>query len=712
MASSFMGLYVQRDGLNYAQKALDITGSNLLNSKVEGYSRQRLDLKSAYVNNHCVGYINQVYLAGAGVEAEGVTQIRSEIYDDKYRTHNAVVGEYTVEKDTLSQIEDALDDIENETTGFAHTLQVFRDSWQAFSSSGTDQTDLANITKNCAQSVIDVLRNFNNRIENVREDAFDDIEKSVQKVNGILRQCAALNSDIKSGYVLYGDFYQTGFYDGEGNDYQADNDYGPLEAKDMMNNLIDDLSEYGDVKVKIETDGTYTITMAGKEVVQQDKYAVLTYDVAYRRNESCTSQEYLLDANGDPTTTKNPDYAPSEPKYIYKDEQKVRMGELNFELSELKTDKKWRNSYIQLEDTNVTKGFDQDMLQDLRISVMSGDFNKARNIEQLMLKKADIDGVDYKKQGYIPVFNENRSIKDFDSILSHGKLRGQLDMYNGGGKYAVGVDPTAPNDEIGILYYKKTIDALAKAVHDEFNAVYKDNGIDNFGIFDYGNAVRSDENGIPLLEYSFTDENGITTTFNFPEGMDPASLTGTAVGDKDVYTYTVTDNDGHNVKKSFALPKGHDISKYVPTDITAEGLILSEKFSSTPILAVHPEGGNVTDANYQQIANTWVNRISSVFDRKHFIGNESDGYTFEEFVKFYGNSVGNQINSITQQNKSESILLAGASTLRQTVMGVSTDEEGIHMLVYQKWYNAMARMTTALDDLLDKLINNTGRVGL
>ena len=45
-------------------------------------------------------------------------------------------------------------------------------------------------------------------------------------------------------------------------------------------------------------------------------------------------------------------------------------------------------------------------------------------------------------------------------------------------------------------------------------------------------------------------------------------------------------------------------------------------------------------------------------------------------------------------------------------MGVSTDEEGVHMLVYQKWYNAMSRMTTTLDDLLDKLINNTGRVGL
>lgn len=624
MASSFMGLFVQRDGLNYAQKALDITGSNLLNSKVEGYSRQRLDLKSAFTNNHCLGYVNQVYLAGAGVEAQGVTQIRSEIYDDKYRVHNAIVGKYTVEEETLSHIENALDDIENETTGFAHTLQTFRDSWQAFSSQGTDQTDLANITKNCAQTVIDVLKNFNNRLENVRKDAFDDFKSSAQKVNSILRQCAAINSDIKSGYVLCGDFYQTGFYDGTGNDYQADTDYGPLEAKDLMNNLIDDLSEYGNVSVKIENDGTYTISMAGKDVVKQDEYAVLTYDVKYKANPDATA-------------------ANSEPKYIYENDKEVLMEELNFEISEMKDDKEWRNSYIQLEDPTATNGFDADLVSDLRNSLMSGDFNKARNIERMMLDKA---GASVNPK-YVPVFSRldntagnyvSNGVPDFDSIITQGKLRGQVDLYNGADVYATdhGKYNGANTSFKGIPYYKATIDALAKSIHDEFNKIYTANGIDNFKMFDF-----------------------------------EAGLEG-----------------------------------------TAEGLILSQQFKDTPILAVHPEGGNVTDANYLQIANTWVNRISSVFDKKHSIGLEGETYTFEEFVKYYGNTVGTQISDIKQHNKSEGITFDVVAEARQSIMGVSTDEEGVHMLVYQKWYNAMSRMTTTLDDLLDKLINNTGRVGL
>ena len=34
------------------------------------------------------------------------------------------------------------------------------------------------------------------------------------------------------------------------------------------------------------------------------------------------------------------------------------------------------------------------------------------------------------------------------------------------------------------------------------------------------------------------------------------------------------------------------------------------------------------------------------------------------------------------------------------------------MMNYQKWYNAIARMVTTLDEALDKVINGMGIVGL
>ena len=45
-------------------------------------------------------------------------------------------------------------------------------------------------------------------------------------------------------------------------------------------------------------------------------------------------------------------------------------------------------------------------------------------------------------------------------------------------------------------------------------------------------------------------------------------------------------------------------------------------------------------------------------------------------------------------------------------MDVSMEEEGVDMLNFQKWYSAISRMVSTMDELLDKLINHTGIVGL
>ena len=48
---------------------------------------------------------------------------------------------------------------------------------------------------------------------------------------------------------------------------------------------------------------------------------------------------------------------------------------------------------------------------------------------------------------------------------------------------------------------------------------------------------------------------------------------------------------------------------------------------------------------------------------------------------------------------------------RAGVSGVNLDEELTAMIKYQKGYNGCARMLTAMDEMLDKLINSTGVVG-
>ena len=51
------------------------------------------------------------------------------------------------------------------------------------------------------------------------------------------------------------------------------------------------------------------------------------------------------------------------------------------------------------------------------------------------------------------------------------------------------------------------------------------------------------------------------------------------------------------------------------------------------------------------------------------------------------------------------------SRRRQSLSGVSLDEEATNLLRYQRAYEAAARVLSTYDEILDKLINGTGTVG-
>jgi flagellar hook-associated protein 1 FlgK len=59
----------------------------------------------------------------------------------------------------------------------------------------------------------------------------------------------------------------------------------------------------------------------------------------------------------------------------------------------------------------------------------------------------------------------------------------------------------------------------------------------------------------------------------------------------------------------------------------------------------------------------------------------------------------------------QTILVQMLDRRRQTVSGVSLDEESVQVIRFQRAYEAAARLITANDQLLDKLINSTGVVG-
>lgn len=82
--------------------------------------------------------------------------------------------------------------------------------------------------------------------------------------------------------------------------------------------------------------------------------------------------------------------------------------------------------------------------------------------------------------------------------------------------------------------------------------------------------------------------------------------------------------------------------------------------------------------------------------------------------KYYQNVIGNMAVEASQNAnlaKSTFALLSSSDQRRLSVSGVSLDEEMTMMIQYQHAYNAAARNITAVDEMLDKIINGMGVVG-
>ena len=85
--------------------------------------------------------------------------------------------------------------------------------------------------------------------------------------------------------------------------------------------------------------------------------------------------------------------------------------------------------------------------------------------------------------------------------------------------------------------------------------------------------------------------------------------------------------------------------------------------------------------------------------------------SFADFMNNVSTILANDSYSNSLSLKMNVTVLNGIQNSRDSVSGVSLDEEASNMMQYMSAYNAASRVMTALDQALDVLINSTGMVG-
>jgi flagellar hook-associated protein 1 FlgK len=83
----------------------------------------------------------------------------------------------------------------------------------------------------------------------------------------------------------------------------------------------------------------------------------------------------------------------------------------------------------------------------------------------------------------------------------------------------------------------------------------------------------------------------------------------------------------------------------------------------------------------------------------------------EDFIKSLVSNLGVDAGEANRVSKNQALLVNEYSTARDSIMGVSLDEEMANMIKYQTAYNANARMVNVFDEMLDLVVNRLGIVG-
>jgi flagellar hook-associated protein 1 len=88
------------------------------------------------------------------------------------------------------------------------------------------------------------------------------------------------------------------------------------------------------------------------------------------------------------------------------------------------------------------------------------------------------------------------------------------------------------------------------------------------------------------------------------------------------------------------------------------------------------------------------------------------GGTADKLYTAFVTKIGGDLKSAQTGESNANVLLDSIQDRRQSVSGVSLDEEMTNLVRFQRGYQASARAMSTIDQMLDTLINRTGTVGL
>jgi flagellar hook-associated protein 1 FlgK len=595
--------------IQLAQKTLDVSTNNMSNIMTPGFTRQRVDIHSMSLRTFKNWQTSQarLSLAGQGVGAFGVAQIRDPYLDKRFREMNSHLAEFEVKQPIYEELQTTIDLYEN--IGMDGILARFKAALSTFATDAADNRELATIVRNSAFDITKMLNSYARDFNKLLENNIVELQATVDYTNSLIDRVFLLNQAIVK------DFKATEF--GNIATGKGVSPYGPLELMDSRNLLIDELSSYMNLRVEENTDGSINLFMG--DVLMVD--GIENFEHLVMRDFEGFGAAVIVASNGHPLN--------------------IRSGEIK--------------GYMELVNGNGPYA--------------SHSQSSAYGIPYYM------NAMDAFAEAFADLMNRTNGVTGLTAEESFRAM------------FASTLDVYGPD---GHLIERGPITAATIRISDEWMA---------------------DAN---MIGQVFNEEERSFSTYTFNTGTGPYTFNVTFNNIPATITFDGTAGDLHNQLQA-RFPNNIQV-------INRDGVITVSAVNNRNPLTITSTDVSLTEevthvpagwAYSPNLDGTQLHTLLLALDQPIMFGRMRDfeGTPFD-YVAFLTNRLGQGIQFLDEERKNMTVTTNNLLDSRDAIAGVSTDEEGINMLIYQKWYNAAARMMTAMDEMLDRVINGMGRVGL
>jgi flagellar hook-associated protein 1 FlgK len=243
--STFAPIELAKRGLIAHSTALQTVGHNMSNATVEGYSRQRVEMKAFEPI-----YAPQLNRAetpgqiGQGMEVSSITRVRDMLLESRIVGEQNVQGYWEARDKYLLMLEQ----VQNEPTdqSVRTLLDRFWQSWQELSVRPTE-TGARRAVLERGNSLAEGINSRYLRLKGIRDMIDGDIKGTVDQVNSLTSEISALSSEIIKSEAL-GDH--------------------PNDLYDRRDLLVGKLSTLIDITVSYRDEDELVISTGGMHLVQ------------------------------------------------------------------------------------------------------------------------------------------------------------------------------------------------------------------------------------------------------------------------------------------------------------------------------------------------------------------------------------------------------------------------------------------------------------